>query len=144
MDGWGGMAFAPNSTPSIPATATTSARPFATNKGTHEKVYVELKGGFAFDCIPTRRYAANSAWQLLRVLAFNLMRGFQMVTTAERRGAKRKPQPLPLRDDSHAALRCLHRAGVIVPPDGCATLHVGLSPAVVDRFTCLDHCVKAA
>ena len=46
--------------------------------------------GFAFDCIPTRRYAANSAWQLLRVLAFNLMRGFQMVTTAERRGAKRK------------------------------------------------------
>jgi hypothetical protein len=47
----------------------------------------ELKGGFAFDCVPTMRYAANSAWQLLSVLAFNLMRGFQMATTAERRTA---------------------------------------------------------
>jgi len=51
-----------------------------------QKVYGELKRGFAFDCVPTMRYAANSAWQLLSVLAFNLMRGFQLATTAERRG----------------------------------------------------------
>src|SRR5436309_474130 len=57
---------------------------FMAGRGTHEKVYAELKGGFAFDCVPTMRYAANSAWQLLSVLAFNLVRGFQMATTAER------------------------------------------------------------
>jgi hypothetical protein len=37
--------------------------------------------------VPTIHYAANSAWQLLGVLAFNLMRGFQLATTARRRGA---------------------------------------------------------
>jgi len=33
---------------------------------------------------------------------------------------------------------CLHRAGVIVHPDGHATLDFGRSPAVVDRFERLD------
>ena len=35
---------------------------FMCGRGTHEKVYGELKGGFAFDCVPTQRYEANSAW----------------------------------------------------------------------------------
>jgi len=118
---------------------------FMSGRGTHEKVYAELKGGFAFDCIPTMRYAANSAWQLLSVLAFNLMRGFQMATTAERRSATRKRRSR-FRFETIHTLRylCLHRAGVIVHPDGYATLDVGRSPAVVDRFTRLDHCLKAA
>ena len=50
---------------------------FMCGRGVHEKVYGELKSGFAFDCVPTMHYAANSAWQMLSVLAFNLMRGFQ-------------------------------------------------------------------
>jgi hypothetical protein len=118
---------------------------FMAGRGTHEKVYAELKGGFAFDCIPTMRYAANSAWQLLSVLAFNLMRGFQMATTAERRGATRKRHSR-FRFETIHTLRylCLHRAGVIVRPDGYATLDVGRSPAVVDRFTRLDHGLEAA
>jgi len=49
----------------------------------------ESKSGFAFASVPTMRYAANSAWQLLSVLAFNLMRGFQLATTAAPRGATR-------------------------------------------------------
>ena len=35
---------------------------FICGRGSHEKVYGELKRGFAFDCVPTMRYAANSAW----------------------------------------------------------------------------------
>ncbi len=118
---------------------------FMSGRGTHEKVYAELKGGFAFDCIPTMRYAANSAWQLLSVLAFNLMRGFQMATTAERRGATRKRRSR-FRFETIHTLRylCLQRAGVIVRPDGYATLDVGRSAAVVDRFTYLDRRLKAA
>jgi len=118
---------------------------FMSGRGTHEKVYAELKGGFAFDCIPTMRYAANSAWQLLSVLAFNLMRGFQMATTAERRGATRKRRSR-FRFETIHTLRylCLQRAGVIVRPDGYATLDVGRSAAVVDRFTYLDQRLKAA
>jgi hypothetical protein len=117
---------------------------FMCGRGVHEKVYGELKSGFAFDCVPTMRYAANSAWQLCSVLAFNLMRGFQLATTAERRGGTRKRRSL-FRFESIHTLRyvCLHRAAVIVRPDGYATLDVGPTPAVVDRFKRLDRLLAA-
>jgi len=118
---------------------------FMCGRGIHEKVYGELKGGFAFDCIPTMRYAANSAWQLLSVLAFNLMRGFQVATTAARRGGTRKRRSIYRFETIHT-LRyvCLQRAGVIVRPDGYATLDVGCSPAIAERFKGLDRLLKAA
>jgi hypothetical protein len=117
---------------------------FMCGRGIHEKVYSELKRGFAFDCVPTMRYAANSAWQLLRVLAFNLMHGFQLATTAERRGATRKRRSW-FRFETIHTLRylCLHRAGVIVRPDGYATLDVGPTPAVAERFKRLDRLLAA-
>ena len=62
---------------------------FMCGRGTHEKVHGELKGGFAFDCVPTQRYEANSAWQVFSVIAFNLMRALQ-AGTAERRSMNRK------------------------------------------------------
>jgi hypothetical protein len=34
---------------------------FMCGRGIHEKVYGQLKSAFAFDCVPTMRYAANSA-----------------------------------------------------------------------------------
>jgi len=118
---------------------------FMCGRGTHEKVYAELKGGFAFDCIPTMKYAANGAWQMLSVLAFNLMRGFQIATTAERRGLTRKRRSL-FGFETIQTLRftCLQRAGVIVHPDGYGTLDVGPSPAVVERFRRLDQMLEAA
>jgi hypothetical protein len=118
---------------------------FICGRGVHEKVYGELKRGFAFDSVPTMRYAANSAWQLLSVLAFNLMRSFQMATTADRRGATRKRRSL-YRFEAIHSLRylCLHRAGALVRPDGYPTLDVGCSPGVVDRFRRLDRLLKVA
>ena len=53
---------------------------FMCGRGTHEKVYGELKGGFAFDCLPPQRYHANSAWQVSSFIAFNLMRAMQAGT----------------------------------------------------------------
>ena len=43
-------------------------------RGIHEKVYRELKGGFAFDCLTALRYDANSTWQVFSIISFNLMR----------------------------------------------------------------------
>ena len=108
---------------------------FMCGRGVHEKVYGELKTGFAFDCLPTMRYAANSAWQLLSVLAFNLMRGFQVVSTAPRRSPTRKRNCLRRFETIHT-LRYLylHRAGLVLHPDGRPTLDVGSSPAVRHRF----------
>lgn len=118
---------------------------FMCGRGSHEKAYAELKSGFAFDCVPTMRYAANSAWQLLSVLAFNLMRGFQVLTTAERRKMSLKRWCL-YRFEQIQTLRYLflHRAGLILRPDGRATLDVGSSPAVRLRFQQVDRALKAA
>jgi hypothetical protein len=114
-------------------------------RGIHEKVYGELKSGFAFDCVPTMKYAANSAWQMLSVLAFNLMRGFQVATTAERRGPTRKRRSLFAFETIHTLrFGLLQRAGVIVHPDGYATLDVGRSPAVAERFKQIDRLLNAA
>jgi hypothetical protein len=114
-------------------------------RGIHEKVYGELKGGFAFDCVPTMRYAANSAWQILSVLAFNLMRGFQAATTAPPRRPTRKRSAVYRFETIHTLRAlCLQRAGILIRPAGYPTLDVGPSPAIHDRFRRLDRLLAAA
>ena len=63
---------------------------FMAGRGAQEKTLAELKDGFAFDSVPTNHYAANSAWQQLSVLAMNLLRRFQIETTAVARPRTRK------------------------------------------------------
>lgn len=43
-----------------------------------EKNIAELKGEFGFDAIPTKDYQGNSAHQNLSVIAYNLVRNFQI------------------------------------------------------------------
>jgi hypothetical protein len=118
---------------------------FMCGRGIHEKVYGELKGGFAFDCVPTMLYAANSAWQMLSVLAFNLMRGFQVATTAQLRRPTRKRSAIYRFETIHTLRAlCLQRAGLLLRPSGYATLDVGRSEIVQDRFRKLDQVLDAA
>ena len=108
---------------------------FMCGLGTHEKVYGELKSGFAFDCIPTQRYQANSAWQVLSIIAFNMMRGFQAKTTAEGRRTNRKRRTLRRFEQIHTLrYRFLNRAGLLVHPNGRSTLDVGNNLVVRERF----------
>jgi len=117
---------------------------FMCGRGIHEKVYGELKSGFAFGSVPSMAYAANSAWQLLSVLAFNVSRGFQMATTARRRTGSRKRRALFAMETIHTLRAlCFQRAGVLVHPQGAATLDVGCAPAVVERFERLDRLLAA-
>lgn len=114
-------------------------------RGTHEKVYGELKGGFAFDSIPSQKYGANSAWQWFSILAFNLTRGFQRATTATPRNANRKRRTL-WRFDSIQSLRyqCLHRAGLLIRPQGRLTLDVGVAETVKNRFAAIHRQLQTA
>jgi Transposase DDE domain group 1 len=117
---------------------------FMCGRGTHEKVYGELKSGFAFASIPSMRYAANSAWQCLSVLAFNLSRSFQRATTSGRRPATRKRRALHRFESIHTLRAlCLQRAGLLVAPHGVPTLDVGTVPAIVARFRRLDRLLAA-
>ena len=98
-----------------------------------------------FDGVPTMKYAANSPWQMLSVLAFNLMHGFEVATTAARRDATRKRGSIFVFETIHTLRFAFpQRAGAIAHPDGYATLDVGRSPAVAERFRQIDRMLKAA
>lgn len=96
---------------------------FMGGRGAHEKVLAELKHGYAFDSVPGRSYAANSAWQILAVLAHNLITSFQLATDA-------RPRPRSLKRTALYVMRSIHtlryeliaRAGLLRRPGGRATL----------------------
>jgi len=112
---------------------------FMCGRGGHEKAYAELKNGFAFDSVPSLRYAANSAWQLISVLAFNLMRGFQVSAAAHRRPFAARRRPLfAFANIQTLRYEFLHQAGLLLHPDGRPTLEIGPSPAVKKRFLELE------
>lgn len=114
-------------------------------RGTHEKVYGELKSGFAFDSVPSQRYGANSAWQWFSILAFNLTRGFQRASTAKPQSSNRKRRTL-WRFESIQTLRyqCLHRAGLLIKPQGRPILDVGIAAAVKERFKSIHQQLQTA
>lgn len=98
---------------------------FMCGRGTHEKALGELKGGLAFSTIPTRHYAANSAWQQLVVLAHNLLTNFQIETGAESRHRSEKRTALRvLRRIQTLRFELINRAGEIVRPNGSAVLRL--------------------
>jgi hypothetical protein len=114
---------------------------FMCGRGGHEKAYGELKTGFAFASIPSLQYVANSAWQQLSVLAFNLMRGFQVaagLAVQRSRAARRRPL-FALRSIHTLRYELLHRAGLVLHPDGRPTLEVGTIAAVRKQFLAIDN-----
>jgi hypothetical protein len=114
---------------------------FLCGRGTHEKVYGELKGGFAFDCVPTQRYEANSAWQVTSILAFNLMRALQIGIT-ERRRSNRKRRAIRLFQSIHTLrYQFINRAGLLVQPNGRSTLDVGGNAIVRERFQAVERAI---
>lgn len=117
---------------------------FYNGRGSHEKVYGELKGGFAFDCVPSLEESANAAWQMLSVLAFNLSRSFQAKTAAPRRNTNRKRRARRRFETIHTLrYKLLGRAAVVLRPRGKTTLHLGASPAVANRFLAIQNALRA-
>ena len=112
---------------------------FMCGRGGHEKAYGELKSGFAFASVPSFQYAANSAWQLLSVLAFNLMRSFQVAAGLTQRPFAARRRPLfAFRSIHTLRYELLHRAGLVLHPAGKPTLDVGTAAAVRHRFLAID------
>ena len=59
--------------------------------GIQENGLGELKQHLAFDTIPTNDWDANTTWQLITALTHNLVRQFQITTTAATRKNGRAP-----------------------------------------------------
>jgi hypothetical protein len=109
---------------------------YMSGRGTHEKVYGELKSGFAFDSVPSLKQHANSAWQVLSVLAFNLSRALQASLQTPRSTTTRKRAArVCYRSIQTLLFEWLNRAGRLARPNGRATLDVGSAPGVRKHFS---------
>lgn len=112
---------------------------FMNGRGSHEKAYGELKNGYAFDSVPTGHYGANSAWQVLSVLAFNLINSFQTAMTAHIRSRSRKRRTIyGLEQIQTLRYKWINRAGNLVFPDGRPTLDVGDNSELRTRILGID------
>ena len=103
---------------------------FACGRGAQEKTFAELKGEFALDVVPTKHYAANSAWQQLSILAHNLIRSFQLETLAEPKPRSRKRTYAYLfRSMRTLRFLLIARAGRLSRLGGRNVLHLTKNPA---------------
>jgi hypothetical protein len=118
---------------------------FAAGRGGHEKTLAELKDQLGFATIPSHDFHANSAWQLLSVLALNLVRSFQLAT-----GAPRRPRSWKRTfDHVFRSLRTLrfeliHQPVRIVRPGGRTALRFAVSAATQRRLLEVDARLRRA
>jgi len=117
---------------------------FMAGRGAQEKTLAELKDGFAFDSVPTNHYAANSTWQQLSVLAMNLLRRFQMETTAAARPLTRKRTFLyVLESIKTTRFTWLNVAGRLVATNGTWTLRLSDVAAIRRRYESLEQALAS-
>lgn len=103
---------------------------FYNGRGVQEKVIGELKSGYAFGDIPTNKYAANTAWQKLNILAHNLMVSFQLATTAvEKDRTPRRTTLFLLRSIRTMRFEWLNKAARMLRPAGRHVLRLADNPA---------------
>jgi hypothetical protein len=109
---------------------------FMAGRGGHEKSLGELKSQFAFDAIPTNHREANSAWQMLSVLAFNLVRSFQIALGAPRRTPTwKRTFDWVFQSLSTLRFELIHQPVRLVYPNGQAQLRFAVPPAAQQRIS---------
>ncbi|MGH7418008.1 MAG: IS1380 family transposase, partial [Candidatus Rokuibacteriota bacterium] len=117
---------------------------FVCGRGGQEKTLGEVKGEFGFDVVPTRHYGANSAWQQLSVLAYNVLRTFQLDTLATPKPRSRK-RTFRYRLHSLRTLRfrLIARAGRLVRLAGRPVLRLATNPATEALYAQIAHRLAA-
>lgn len=92
---------------------------FHNGRGVQEKTIGELKGGFAFGCIPTNRYSANTAWQKLSILAHNIVTTLQLETIAQDRPETAKHTTrFSMKSIATLRFEWLNKAARLIQPGG--------------------------
>ena len=109
-----------------------------------DEAFAELKGEFALDVVPTNHYGANSAWQQLSILAYNLARNFQLDTlaTPKLRSRKRTYAYL-LRSMRTLRFLLIARAGRVTRIGGRNVLRLAHNPATEALYARVEHALSA-
>ncbi len=117
---------------------------FICGRGAQEKTLAELKGEFALDVVPTAHYGANSAWQQLSVLAYNLARSFQLDTLATPKPRSRKrTYAYLIRSMRTLRFLLIVRAGRLARIGGRHVLRLSHNPATEALYASIDHRLAA-
>jgi hypothetical protein len=117
---------------------------FICGRGAQEKTIAELKGEFALDVVPTRHYGANSAWQQLSVLAYNLIRSFQLDTLAVPKPRSRKrTYAYLIRSMRTLRFLLVTRAGRLTRIGGRHVLRLAHNPATEALYASIDRRLAA-
>ena len=117
---------------------------FVCGRGAQEKTLAELKGEFALDVVPTNHYGANSAWQQLSILAYNLARNFQLDMLAEPKPRSRKrTYAYLLRSMRTLRFLLIARAGRLTRIGGRNVLRLAQNPATQVLYTRVEHALAA-
>ena len=102
---------------------------FMAGRGAQEKTLAELKGEFALDTVPTNHYGANSAWQQISILAYNVIRGFQLATLATpKRRSRKRTFSFELRSMRTLRFLLIAKAGRLTRIGGRRVLRLANSP----------------
>src|SRR5881409_3122015 len=117
---------------------------FVCGRGAQEKTLAELKGEFALDVVPTNHYGANSAWQQLSILAYNLARNFQLDTLAEpKRRSRKRTYAYLLRSMRTLRFLVIARAGRLTRIGGRNVLRLTENQATEALYTGIEHALAA-
>lgn len=105
-----------------------------------EKNIAELKGEFAFDAVPTKDYQGNSAYQKISVIAYNLVRNFQidMNLASARRATSSRTAIMTFESLKTLRFELILAAGRIVNHSGEKILRVVRSIARENLYRKLD------
>lgn len=108
---------------------------FCNGRGAQEKTIGELKTGFAYDSVISKKEGANAAWQKLAVVAHNISVSLQLRT-----GAKRKPLSAKrtasffIQRISTIRFEWLNRAGRMLRPQGKLTMRMADNDNVREHY----------
>jgi len=117
---------------------------FIGGRGAQEKTFAELKGEFALDVVPTHHYGANCAWQQLSVIAYNLVRSFQLDTIATpRRRSRKRTYSYVLRSMRTLRFLIVTRAGRLTRIGGRNVLRLAPNPATQAIYARLEHALAS-
>ena len=108
---------------------------FMAGRGGHEKTLGELKQHLAFDTIPTHDWDANTTWQLISALTHNVLRQFQIATTAtQRRNGSKRTYQWVLESLRTLRYQLLNVPAKLARPEGRTELRIAASTDTQERI----------
>ena len=119
---------------------------FHNGRGSQEAIFGELKAQNQMDYVPTRTWCGNQVYLLSAILAHNLARELQMLTSSQIRGTEAK-RPTLWQFEQLGTLRrrVIQRAGRLIRPNGNLTLSMAANKATENEMLqILDAIERAA